>query len=202
MIALGEDLFGFLLRLRLAVAAQNENIRNEAHLAPVRRSPRADVSNLSLDLFWSDGAGEIPVTVTSSELFASRGTAGIVEQRALRGLRIARALPNGEVLTGIVKPVGRPELVQYLDELGRLPVALIMRKQRNAEHAEVILDPAADEVEPPAAVADLVERGTDTGDDAGVEKRGVDSRDNLEPRGHHGQGRGSCERVERGAPEP
>src|SRR3989441_7797146 len=114
MIALGEDLFDFLLRLRLAVAAQNENIRDEAHLAPVCRSPRADVSNLGLDLLWSDGTGEIPVTVTSSEIFASRGTAGIVERRALRGFWIARALPNGEILTGIVKPVDRPELVQYL----------------------------------------------------------------------------------------
>src|SRR5213594_2911749 len=186
MIALGEDLFGFLLRLRLAVAAQNENIRNEAHLAPVRRSPRADVSNLSLDLFWSDGAGEIPVAVTSSELFASRGTAGIVERRALRGLRIARALPNSEILTGIVKPLGRPELVQHLDELGRLPVALIMRKQRNAQHAKVILDPAADKIEPPAPVADLVECGTDARHHARVEKCRMDGRDNLEPLSHHG----------------
>src|SRR5213594_538044 len=138
MIALGEDLFGFLLRLRLAVAAQNENIRNEAHLAPVCRSPRADVSNLGLDLLWSDGAGEIPVTVTSSELFASRGTAGVVERGTLLGFWIARALLNGEVLASIIKPVGCPELVQHLDELGRLPVPLIMRKQRNAQHAEVI----------------------------------------------------------------
>src|SRR2546425_11586023 len=111
MIALGEDLFDFLLRLRLAVAAQNENIRNEAHLAPVCRSPRANVSNLGLDLFWSDGAGEIPVTVTSSEIFAGRRTAGIVEQRALPGFWIARALLNGEVSARVIKPIGCPELV-------------------------------------------------------------------------------------------
>src|SRR5206468_6605463 len=59
-----------------------------------------------------------------------------------------------------------------------------------------------DKIEPPASVADLVERGTDAGDDTGVEKRRVDGRDNLEPLGYHGQGRSGCERVERGAPEP
>ena len=147
------------------------------------------------------GSGKIPVAILGGKIPANRRTPGIIQERRPGRFRIAGALADGEKLARIIKPVLGPEFLEDLDELGGLGIALVVLQQGDVKHTKVLLRPATDEVQRPAAAADLIQSGPNPGHHAGMIKGGVDRGNELEIPGGHGQTGGSSKRVERITPK-
>ena len=117
------------------------------------------------------------VGVAGREVAALRRTGGVDDRRrAGDRARVALDVLQGEPLARPVEILGlAPELAHDVEPLLRIAVAgLVVVGQREPERLVFRLVPARDDVEPGAALADLVDRCDLLGDDDGVVRRRVD----------------------------
>ena len=93
--------------------------------------------------------------------------------------------------------LGGPEALEQFDPLRRVLVALVVRAQPQAEHAQLVCAPAGDDVDREAAAGDVIDRRGHPRDDDRVEERHVDGREDADPAGQRGQRRGPREQTPR-----
>ena len=93
-------------------------------------------------------------------------------------LRHDVAATDGVPRTGIVERTRLlcPQALQNFDERGRPPIALGMRQNVDAHHAELFGAPAADQIDSPPPAADVVQRGAHLGRHQRMEYRHVHGR--------------------------
>ena len=130
---------------------------------------------------------------------AARSAEGGVHRHRPRLLQ-ARRPADGllEVVVGAVVIEGLVRCIEPLDDLepfGRLVVALL--DQRRAEHAELLRVPAADDVEPGAALADVIDRRQRLGRIERMHQRHMHGHEQADPLGRGGEARRPGEGLER-----
>ena len=141
--------------------------------------------------------GEVHVGVAGAERVANFAAAGVHDRRArgLQRLGLAPQLFAVEELAVMVEGVGfGPQALDQLEPFRRVVVAPVVRRQLQAEHVELVLEPAGHDVEREAAARDVVGGGGHLGHGEGVDQRGVHGGEDraVAGDGAHGGGPGQA----------
>ncbi len=193
-VRVGDDLPQHLARLRLGVPGDQEAVEPEAGCGPPGGRRRgADVGELFGDPGEVLAVAEVPVGDASGHGTGRGGVAALedLRVRALRGVQrfgLEREVADAVEVAGQPGAVLGPDATQRGDELLGPPVAFVVLQPGLAERGELALEPAADDVDREPAAGELVRRGAQLGQHAGVPEAGVDGGDDLQAFGGEQQG--------------
>ena len=163
-----DALNGRLESILLGLAERDKRVERVAHFSAETIGPLVHIGDGFLDGVHHLVRGrrgfrkidEPPVAVLGDEVAAAIAAADRVDFRRCRRGRFQQELAFLDFikLPRIGERFVRPQAAQYVDEFERPPIALLALQHCSAEHAEFFIEPAVDDVERHAPLANAIER--------------------------------------------
>ncbi len=142
LVSVGDDVVDHLDSLGLGVADHREAVEPEPDPSPGRGRVAAHLGHLLGDAFWRVAVHEVPVADPAGHLSRGGGVAALEDLRKHVGLGAEGEVPGVEVVAPVGEVVGGPRPAQDVDELLRLPVALVVLVPGRTQGLRLGLEPA------------------------------------------------------------
>jgi len=191
-VGLADDLPERLSRLGFGLAGDEESVESELQGAPQGRSDGVDLGDLLADAVEVLAVAEVPVA-DAARHGAGGGRVAALEDLGVGTCGVTQRLG---LEVEVVEPVEvtvelrvlvRPDLTDIPDELLAAPVSLVVLKPGLTELGELVLEPAAHDVDRRTPVRQLVCRRDELRQHPGVPETRMDCGDYLQTFGREEQ---------------